>query len=189
MTKKERYVLYIILAQLLFILVLVLPGHSQENKVSQMATAIARTEGFYTTGTIPNRYHNPGDLRASIKNAYPGQTGLAKHGYVVFKSDAWGWAALEKQIQMIIDGDSQHFDQSMTFAQIARIYAASPEWPKTLCKILKISPALTIQEYFGLAPRLLTTGVKHDTLMWLFKGRRDNMPVLREMPTLLAQVR
>jgi hypothetical protein len=105
------------------------------------------------------------------------------------KSDQFGWAALYAQIRKVLDDDSAYYNREMTFAQIAKVYATSPNWPKTLCKILQINPRLTFDEYFGLAPRVLTTGVKHDTLMWMFKGRRDNMPVLQEMPTLLAQVR
>jgi hypothetical protein len=155
-------------------------------KVSQMATAIAKTEGFFVKGTIPNRCHNPGDLRSSIKNAYPGQIGLAKHGYIIFKSDAWGWAGLEKQIQMIIDGESHQYDQSMTFAEIAKVYAASPQWSKTFCKILKISSQLTFEQYFGLAPRVRM--VRNEIPVWA-PNPRTQMPVLQPMPELLSQVR
>lgn len=157
-------------------------------KISRLAHAIARTEGFYVRGTLPNRLHNPGDIRSRLPHAYEGQTGLY-HGYVVFRGDQFGWAALYQQIRKVLDDDSAYYNREMTFAQIAKVYAASPQWPKTLCKILQISPRLTFDEYFGLAPRVLTTGVKHDTLMWLFQRRGNDMPVLREMPTLLAQVR
>jgi len=163
-------------------------GSEVSAKVGRLAQAIARTEGYCQVGTLPNRYHNPGDIRSRSKHAYEGQVGLNRSGYVIFKSDQFGWAALYAQIRKVLDDDSAYYNREMTFAEIARVYASSPQWPKTLCKILKISPRLTFDEYFGLAPRVLTTGVKHDTLMWLFKGR-DNVPVVREMPTLLAQVR
>jgi hypothetical protein len=157
-------------------------------KVESLACAIARTEGYWAKDSLPNRYHNPGDIRSRSRHAYEGQIGLNRSGYVIFRSDQFGWTALYEQIRKVLDNDSAYYNREMTFAEIAKIYASSPQWPKTLCKILKIRPRLTFDEYFGLAPRVLTTGVKHDTLMWLFQ-RRNPMPVLREMPTLLAQVR
>jgi hypothetical protein len=177
-----------LMAKLVSLLLLGTAWAQYNPKVTQMATAIARTEGWMVPGSIPNRYHNPGDIRSSIRNAYPGQIGLARHGYVIFKSNAWGWAALEKQIQMIIDGESKHFDQSMTFAQIAKVYAASPQWPKTFCKILQISPQLTFQEYFGLAPRVIMTEARHDGfLLWASGG--TPLPVLQNVSELQTQLR
>jgi hypothetical protein len=146
-------------------LLLVGTAHAQMGKVATFATAIARTEGFFVKGTIPNRYHNPGDIRATKRNIYPGQVGLSKRGYVIFKSDAWGWAALEKQIQKVIDGSSTRYTQEMTMLEIARVYAANPQWPKTLCKILRISPRLTFEEYFGLAPRVKFTQGRFDEML------------------------
>ncbi len=115
-------------------------------KISRLAHAIARTEGFYVHGTLPNRLHNPGDIRSRLKHAYEGQIGLY-HGYVVFRDDQFGWAALYQQIRKVLDDDSAFYNREMTFAQIAKVYATSPNWPKTLCKILKIDPRLTFDEY------------------------------------------
>lgn len=130
---------------------------AQYPNVHTLADAIARTEGFYSKGTIPNRYHNPGDIRSRLPHAYPGQVGLNRSGYVIFRSDRYGWAALHAQIQRVIDGTSTQYDQSMTFAEIAKVYATDPRWKKSVCKILKITPALTFQEYFNLAPRVRMT--------------------------------
>lgn len=146
-------------AGVLLLVVLVLAGavegHCQD--VHKMADAIARTEGFYQRGTIPNRYHNPGDIRSRLPHAYVGQVGLNRSGYVIFRSDKYGWAALHAQIQRVIDATSSQYDQSMTFGEIARVYATDPRWKKSVCKILKITPATTFQEYFGLAPRVRMT--------------------------------
>jgi len=134
-----------------------------DKKVARLAHAIARTEGFYVKKSLPNRLHNPGDIRSRLPHAYEGQTGIY-HGYVVFRSDQFGWQALYQQIHRVLDDDSAYYNREMTFAQIAKVYAASPNWPKTLCKILQISPQLTFDEYFGIAPRALTTEVRYDTL-------------------------
>jgi hypothetical protein len=126
---------------------------AQLARVSQMATAIARTEGFYVKGSLPNRLGNPGDIRARSTHAYAGQQGLY-HGYVVFRSDAWGWAALEKQIESIIEGTSGVYNQEMTFYRIAKRYASDPRWARNVCKILRISPRETFAEFFELPPRV-----------------------------------
>lgn len=160
-----------------------------DKKVARLAHAIAATEGFYHKGTIPNRYHNPGDIRSRLRHAYEGQVGLNRSGYVIFKSDQFGWQALYDQIHRVLDDDSAYYNREMTFAQIAKVYASSPNWPKTLCKILQIDQRLTFDEYFGLAPRVLMTERRDDTLMWLFKGRRDDMPVLWSMLEMPPQVR
>lgn len=154
-------------------------------QTQQFVTAVARTEGFFVKGTLPARLHNPGDIRSSRPHAYTGQVGLY-HGYAVFRNDRAGWAALTSQIQRVIDGTSTQYNQAMTFAQIAKIYATSPQWPKTLCKILKISPQLTLEEYFGLAPRVRT--VNYDIPLWTFDSRAP-MPILSTVPTLSSQVR
>lgn len=159
-----------------------------DKKVARLAHAIAATEGFYHKGTIPNLYHNPGDIRSRLKHAYEGQVGLNRSGYVIFKSDQFGWQALYAQIRRVLDDDSAFYNREMTFAQIAKVYAASPQWPKTLCKILQIDPRLTFNEYFAMAPRVNVTENRHDTLLWLFKGRND-MPVLWSMLAVSPQVR
>lgn len=158
-----------------------------DKKVTRLAHAIAATEGFNVKGSLPNRLHNPGDIRSRLKHAYEGQRGLY-HGYVVFRGDQFGWQALYAQIRKVLDDDSAFYNREMTFAQIAKVYATSPNWPKTLCKILKIDPRLTFDEYFAMAPRVNVTENRHDTLLWLFKGRND-MPVLWSMLAVSPQVR
>src|SRR5208283_1184150 len=82
-------------------------------RTQDLAKAIARTEGFYKAGTLPNRFHNPGDIRAAQGTHFPGQVGLNKHGYVIFKSDDAGWAALYHQIDKMVAGESTHYTVNM----------------------------------------------------------------------------
>jgi hypothetical protein len=134
---------------------LMLVGTAGASPVHDFAKAIARTEGFYVRGTVPNRFHNPGDIRSFAKGVrYPGQIGTSPHGYVIFKSDHWGWMALENQIQKVIDGTSTKYTQEMSFAQIAKVYAQDKRWGVTVCKILRITPTMTFEEYFSLPPRM-----------------------------------
>src|ERR1700739_1283015 len=68
-------------------------GHAQDphpNKSNDLATAISRAEGFGIPGTIPSRYHNPGDLKASTVDQLAGQALIGKAGHIVFKDDEAG---------------------------------------------------------------------------------------------------
>lgn len=140
-----------ILALIVFLALTVFAtAQSQQQK---LAHAIAVAEGFYQKGTLPNRLHNPGDITSSLRHAYPGQIGLY-HGYVIFKSNQYGWEALFNQIQKVIDGTSSRYTQNMTFAQIAKVYAKDRRWGNKVCSILGITPQTTFEEYFELAPKV-----------------------------------
>lgn len=142
-------------------------GGTVSTEVATFAQAIARTEGYCIAKTVPNRLHNPGDIMTSLRHAYPGQTGIYKH-YAIFKSDRWGWAALENQIQRVIDGTSTKYTSDMTMMEIAKVYAENWRyWGRTVCTILRIDPRLTFDEYFGLAPRVRMT---YEIPVWMQRG-------------------
>lgn len=121
----------------------------QDYQAQRLTVAIARTEGFYVKGSVPNRFHNPGDIRSKLRHGYTGQVGLSPHGYVIFAKDEYGWIALRSQIQKVIENKSHLYDSRMTFRQFGRLYAESPQWPRTLCKILGVPTTMTLAEFFG----------------------------------------
>ena len=59
--------------------------------IDSIAAAIARMEGFFKSGSIAQRNHNPGNLRAWGKLPIVG-------GYAQFATDEDGWRALRRQI-------------------------------------------------------------------------------------------
>ena len=130
-------------------------AQSQE-KINTFAHAVARTEGYFVKGSIPNRYNNAGDLKSLGKGrAYPGQVGIGKAGHVIFKNKAAGYAALRHQIEKMLDGTSKHYTQDMTLQQVAKSYAGNWKvWAKNMANNLGVSPSITLEEYFGLAPRV-----------------------------------
>jgi hypothetical protein len=118
------------------------------SKVQDFAHAIAKAEGFYTRGTIPNRYSNPGDLKARAGEKYPGQKGIGKGGHVIFRNDAAGWAALTHQIEEAVSGDSQFYNPSMTFRQVAKKYAGNYRvWLKNVTGVLGVDADMSIYDY------------------------------------------
>jgi hypothetical protein len=63
--------------------------------VGALGQSIARFEGFFQSGSVAARNHNPGNLRAGT-----GQVGTDASGYAIFADDAAGFAALDHQIDL-----------------------------------------------------------------------------------------
>jgi hypothetical protein len=116
-------------------------------KIERFAHAIAKAEGFYRKGTIPNRYHNCGDLKAVRGFTYPGQVGVGKGRHVIFANDQAGWNALYHQISKMVSGNSKHYSPQMTINQIARFYAGNwRQWAKNVSHNLGIPATTTLAE-------------------------------------------
>jgi hypothetical protein len=134
---------------------LTLPCTAQ-TKVEKFAHAIALTEGWTVRGSIPNRYHNPGDLKIMERGQhYPGEVGVGKANHVRFRNDAAGFAALYHQIDKMLTGESKFYRQEMTLQQVGKLYAQnSRRWSTNLAKYLGVPPSTTLEEYFELPPRV-----------------------------------
>ena len=107
-------------------------------------------------GSIPNRYHNCGDLKKMTHGGkYPGQVGVGKGGHIIFSSNATGWSALLHQIDKMTSGESKFYKQDMTLLQLGKLYAENSRlWAKNLAKNLGVSPSITLEDYFELPPRV-----------------------------------
>ena len=124
-----------------------------QTSVDALAHAIAKAEGYYTKGTIPNRFCNPGDLKSIRGEKYFGQVRVGKGGHIVFRNDAAGWFALREQLRKIVEGESRFYSPSMTLRQIAKKYAGNYRvWAKNVSKNLNVSPDMTIAELFDIPP-------------------------------------
>lgn len=119
-------------------------------KVDTFAHAIAKAEGFGVKGAVPTRYHNPGDIRTFKKGArYPGQVGVNKHGYVIFKNDEAGFAALRENLRRMASGESKYYGTNMTVTKVAKLYATGwRTWSKNVSKNLGVPPQTTLKAYF-----------------------------------------
>ena len=119
-------------------------------KVDAFAHAIAKAEGFGVKGAVPTRYHNPGDIRTFKKGArYPGQVGVNKHGYVIFKNDEAGFAALRENLRRMGSGESKYYGTSMTISKVAKLYATKWRvWAKNVSHNLGVEPSTTLRAYF-----------------------------------------
>lgn len=95
---------------------------SYPDGIKRMAQAIARAEGFYVAGSVPQRAHNPGDLKV------PGWTGPTLGDNIsVFATDDAGWNALYRQLYLILTGQSAYYNLDMTIADMARTWTATQQ--------------------------------------------------------------
>jgi hypothetical protein len=108
-------------------------------KVQQFAQAIARAEGFYIVGSLPQRLNNPGDLKV------PGTRTDPASGLTVFESIEQGWQGLYRQLGLVVSGNSANYRLSMTIRQMGNIYAPAADrnlpgaWAQNVAGYLGVS--------------------------------------------------
>jgi len=84
------------------------------DQLKSFARAIARAEGFYVPGSVPQRANNPGAIKV------PGWTGpMLGQGISVFESEDAGWSALYRQLMLIVSSQSRVYTLDDTIAQMA----------------------------------------------------------------------
>ena len=109
----------------------------------KIAEAIATAEGFFVSGSLPQRANNPGDLKL-------GNAGLGDiNGKTVFASVEEGWAALERQIDLILSGRSAYYSPDWTILQVAQKYTGGDNaeaWANIVAEQLGVTPDTPIGE-------------------------------------------
>jgi hypothetical protein len=109
--------------------------------IKRFAEAIARAEGFYVAGSIPQRAHNPGDLKM------PNWTGpTLGSGISVFQSDGAGWSALYRQLWIIVTGSSGNYYLDMSIEQMAAKWTATEQsaWARNVAGFLAVDPSVSL---------------------------------------------
>jgi len=84
--------------------------------MTRLAHLIAKYEGFYVTGSKPQRYNNPGDLRHSPNAQHAGDPDDIGQ----YKTPELGWEDLEAQLQ-------KYAKRGLTLAQMIAVYAPGNE--------------------------------------------------------------
>ena len=107
---------------------------SYSPKVQRFAQAIARQEGFYVTGAIPQIANNPGDLKIA------GLPTLAGTSITRFSSIDAGWNALYRQLHLILTGASSYYTLDMTIEEMARVWTATEQaaWSANVARQLGV---------------------------------------------------
>lgn len=113
-------------------------------QVSRIAIAIATAEGFFTSGSRPQRNNNPGDMTQDLIGRAVGTDGP----FVVYATPADGWANLYAQINKWLAGTSQNADASSTITEISQFYTADNQssWALNVANSLGVSVDTPIGE-------------------------------------------
>lgn len=108
---------------------------SYPEPIRQFAAAIARQEGFYVSGSIPQRANNPGDLKIPNMPTLPG-TSITQ-----FPSADAGWNALYRQLHLILTGRSSFYNLDMTIADMGRVWTVTEQgpWSTNVASFLGVS--------------------------------------------------
>jgi hypothetical protein len=124
------------------------------DKIHQLAVAISKAEGFGIKGAVPTRYHNPGDIRTFRPGVhYPGQVGINRQCYVIFRTDKAGFAALENNLRKIATGESVYYKPDMTINKLARLYATKWRiWAKNVAKNLDVPVTTKVSDFVLITP-------------------------------------
>lgn len=124
----------------LFVLLLVLAvaGSRAVGGLLALARAIAHAEGYGIPGAIPTVRNNPGNLKL------PSSDGAI----TTFPTAAEGWAALERQLRLILSGQSRFYNVGMSIADMASVWTATEQtfWARNVADWLQRNWRSTVTE-------------------------------------------
>jgi hypothetical protein len=110
----------------------------------ELSIAIGVAEGGYDSsgnnlnnGTLPSKNHNPGDLTVDTIGKATGKNG----NFVVYASDADGWAALDQQVNLWLTGQSANATADSTIAEISQFYTTNDQtaWASNVAAVLGVT--------------------------------------------------
>lgn len=129
--------------------------------MSKLAIAIAKNEGFFVSGSLPQRDKNPGDLRHSNHSSHEGE---GSNDIGIIDTVADGWADLERQLKIYaartitLDPETREScaPRLMNLHDLAFTYAPPADHNPTsaylnsLCSQLDATPEMTVAEALAL---------------------------------------
>jgi hypothetical protein len=122
-----------------------------EERVHEIADAIAFSEGYYAPGehdghSLPYLLNNPGALKKPALEAAALPT-WKDTGLIVFPSTTMGWAALRHQVRLMLTGASSVYRPTDTLLGVAIKYAdGDVNWGGNVAVQLGIDPGVTLAE-------------------------------------------
>jgi hypothetical protein len=124
---------------------------SQNPLTVKIAQAIAHAEGFFVSdpNARPRRNHNPGDMTSDLVGR-----GIGKDGsFIVFATDADGWANLYAQVNAWLNGTSRFHSGQSSIADLAGLgdetgYTSTDQvaWANTVAAKLNVSIDTSLAE-------------------------------------------
>ena len=124
-----------LIAIVILLVYLALEKRSELGSVEELAQAIARAEGYYVSGSLPQRRNNPGALK------------LDGNEITQFATPSEGWAALHRQLEKILNGESAFYTPDMSIRQVAEIWTGGDKpdaWARIVAGELQVDETLSI---------------------------------------------
>jgi len=118
--------------------------------IQKLANGIAKAEGFGDDpGNLPTRNNNPGDLKA-------GDVGLGlDQGKTIYPTALAGWAALYKQVVLMLTNTSRIYTRDMTITELSQVWingsrgndaGNAPEWAQTVADYCQVTVDTKLEE-------------------------------------------
>lgn len=124
-------------------------GSNPSLLIYNLALAIARAEGAFTPGSIPDTRNNPGDL-------------TDENGVIHFLEPNEGWRALFDKLEKIAAGKSRVYDPHWTIQELAVMYVTGGKpahpgdnpsrWADAVAEFLGVGTDTTIADYCCVPP-------------------------------------
>jgi hypothetical protein len=110
-----------------------------EKRVQKIADGIERAEGYGVPGAKPTVNNNPGDLMVDTISK---GVGYDAAGFVVYASYEDGRQALEKQVRMMLNGQSKYYNPGMTISDMSLRYTATEQdaWAFNVASTIGVTP-------------------------------------------------
>jgi len=95
--------------------------------------------GNASASNLPQRNNNPGNVKAGgLADSLA--VGTDAQGHLIFPNAQAGFQALQMDLQAKIAGRSKYLPPNPTIAQLGSVYAEDANWPKSVARILGVSP-------------------------------------------------
>jgi hypothetical protein len=125
-----------------------------ETLIQAFATAIAKEEGFYVQGSVPQRANNPGDLTddGDVGMGVIATSGPQGAKITIYPTVEAGWAALTKKVARMLNGGSAVYTPDLTITEVGLKYSGTAQWGANVAAMLGIDPRTTLAEYASSQP-------------------------------------
>jgi len=119
-----------------------------EDLVIRFSQAIAKAEGFYVAGSVPQRANNPGDTTdaGDVGNGVIQTGGPNGAKITIFSNLTDGWNELYRKVRRMLSGASEVYLLSMTIEEVGMKYSGDPNWGINVAESLGVQPTTTLAE-------------------------------------------
>jgi hypothetical protein len=117
-----------------------------DSLIKRFAEAIAKQEGFYVEGSVPQRANNPTDLTddgdvgyGTIQTSGPDGSKIT-----IYPNVNDGWAAAYRKFRRMLSGASEVYTLALSMEEVGLKYSGDPNWGTNVAELLSPVGALTV---------------------------------------------